>query len=153
MLTNGRPPLPPVELGRTGAAVASDLAELAELQAKLLAADARSAARRGARSAALLAAGAVLLASALPILLVAFAAGLVALGLPGWAALLIAAVVGALVGAGVAYVGVRGLAAAGGAFGRSRDAFSQNLAWAKRALSGAPSSAPPPAPPAGRSPR
>ncbi|MFH5803131.1 phage holin family protein [Alienimonas sp. DA493] len=136
MFTSGRPPLPPVELGRTGSALLSDLTELGELQAKLLAADARIAAKRSAGSLALVAVGAVLAASALPVLLVACAYGLHALGLPEWAAFLIAAAVGLVVGGLFAWAGWKGLSRALRTFRRSGDAFSQNLTWVKASLNG-----------------
>ena len=136
MMTNGRPPLPPVELGRSGQALLSDLAELGELQAKLLAADARTAANRSAGSLALVVVGAVLAASGLPVALLAAGYGLHAAGLPEWAAFLIAAVAGLAVGGLIAWLGWRGLKRACGTFRRSADAFSQNLEWVKASLSG-----------------
>ena len=138
MLTNGRPPLPPVELGASGKALLGDLTELAELQAKLLAADAKIAARRSAASVALLVGGAVLAAAGLPVLLVALGYGLVAAGLPAWAGFLIAAAVGVAAGGLLAWLGWRGLGRAAGTFRRSGDAFSQNVAWVKQSLSGDP---------------
>lgn len=138
MFTNGRPPLPPVELGRTGSALLSDLTELAELQAKLLAADSRSAANRSAGSMALVGVGVVLAASGLPLLLVAAAYGLVAAGLPRWAGFLIAAFLGVALGGGIALLGWKGLKRAAGTFRRSGAAFSHNVAWAKASLTGKP---------------
>ncbi|QDT17080.1 phage holin family protein [Alienimonas californiensis] len=139
MFTNGRPPLPPVELGRTGSALLADLTELGELQAKLLAADAKVAANRSAGSLALVAVGVLLAASAFPVTLVALGFGLAAAGLPEWAAFLIAAAAGLLVGGLIAWSGWKGLSRAAGTFRRSSDAFSQNLAWVKASLSGEPS--------------
>ncbi|NNJ27142.1 phage holin family protein [Alienimonas chondri] len=136
MFTNGRPPLPPVELGRSGQALLSDLTELGELQAKLLAADAKSAANRSVLSLALVAIGVVLAASGLPVLLVAAGYGLVAAGLPAWAAFLIAAGVGFAIGGLTAWLGLKGLMRAAGTFSRSGDAFSANLRWVKASLSG-----------------
>ena len=136
MFTNGRPPLPPIELGRSGRALLSDLTELAELQAKLLAADASTAANRSAASLVLVVVGLVLIASALPVALVALGYGLVAAGLPAWAGFLIAAGAGLAVGLIAALLGWRGLRRAAGTFGRSREAFSQNVARVKSSLTG-----------------
>ena len=136
MFTTGRPPLPPIELGRSGQALLSDLTELAELQAKLLAADASTAANRSAASLVLVIVGLVLTASALPVALVALGYGLVAAGLPAWAGFLIAAAAGLAVGLIVAWIGWRGLRRAAGTFGRSREAFSHNLTWVKSSLAG-----------------
>ncbi len=136
MFSNGRPPLPPVEVGRCGQALLSDLTELGELQAKLLAADARTAADRSAGSLALVVIGVALAASALPVLLVAAGYGLHAAGLPEWAAFLLAGLGGLVVGALTAYIGWRTLRRAFRTFRRSGDAFSQNLAFVRTALEG-----------------
>ena len=131
-------PLPPVEAVRGGRAVAADVARLAELQAKLLAADWRAASGRATGAAAALVVGGVLAASALPVFLVALGYGLIAAGLPGWAAFLLAGVAGLAVGGLCLRLGVRRLGAAAGTFGRSRAALSQNAGWVKRSLTREP---------------
>ena len=147
--------LPPVEIARGGGAVAADLLRLAELQAKLFAADWHRASGRFVGGAVALAAGFAGAVLCVPVLVAAVGLGLAALGLPVWAGLLIAGAVAAGGGAAAAWFGWKRLATAASAFDRSRAAAAENAAWVKRSLAREPHPAggPPAPPPANGRPR
>ena len=130
--------LPPVEAVRTSADVAADVVRLAELQAKLFAADWRAASGRAVGGAVLLVAGVLAAVLCVPVLVAALGLGLAALGLPVWAGLLIAGVLAVGAGAVAAWRGWRRLAGAARAFDRSRAAAAENAAWVKRSLARQP---------------
>ena len=139
----GSRPLPPVEVARGGAAVAADVARLAELQVRLFAADWRSASGRAVGGAVGLVAGLLAAVLCVPVLVAAVGLALAAAGLPVWAGLLIAGTVSVAAGALAAWLGWRRLTKAAAAFDRSRAAAADNVAWVKRSLAREPH---PPAP-------
>ena len=140
--------LPPVEVAKGGGAVAADLVRLAELQARLFAADWRRASGRFVGGAVALAAGVLGAILCVPVLVAAVGLGLAALGLPVWAGLLIAGALAAGAGVAAAWYGWTRLSSAASAFDRSRAAAAENAAWVKRSLAREPHPAGvPPAPP------
>jgi uncharacterized membrane protein YqjE len=113
----------------------SDIATLAELQAKLAAADAKEAAARAALPVVVLGAGAVLALASLPVILLGLA-DLIAASTrisTGLAQLIVGLV--ALLLAGLAcLIGVRGSLQSLDSFRRSREELTRNLSWIRTVL-------------------
>lgn len=130
-------------LKHDAAGLAQDVLELSELQFSLLVTDLR-AATASLRTAGLLVIIALALAiAAAPVLLLALAEALQA-GF-NWSpavSLLVAGLAGLAVSAGALGAGWTILRAGLAKFGRSREEFAQNLAWAKQTLAGSASSGP-----------
>lgn len=114
---------------------ASDCSTLAELQAQLAALDAREAARRAALPLGAAVLGLTLLLAGVPVLLVGLAEtlhALTSLGRPG--SYLIVAGLAVLLGAGLAGLGLSRFGHVSGAFARSREELTRNIAWVKTVL-------------------
>jgi len=112
-----------------------DVVSLGELQAELLAVDARESMQKAVTPIILLGVGIAAGLAAFPILLVALAEGLV-LGLE-WrrpVAYLVSGLVGAIVGGGLVYGAWRQAADVIAVFKRSQEELAENIRWIKYAL-------------------
>ena len=113
----------------------TDLISLAELQARLAAADLKETTGRAAVPAGLLVVGALLALVGLPVLLLGVGT-LVAENTslsPGWS-ILLTALAAIVLGAVLALLGVRGLGGSLSSFDRSKEELSRNLSWVKTVL-------------------
>jgi hypothetical protein len=115
--------------------VTSDIATLAELQAKLTLIDAKEAVGRATLPTVILGVSAAVLVATVPVLLIGLAFVLAAaLQISQGAALLITgAVVGAVAGV-VAFLSLREFLHSFESFRRSRDELTRNIAWIKTVL-------------------
>jgi TM2 domain-containing membrane protein YozV len=136
-MNNGRNAAPAAAMTRNMSDLTSDIASLAELQARLILLDAKESMTRITTPLVLAVIGGALLLGSLPVLLLAIAAGLVLLGLGSAAALLIAFLIGAVLGAIALAIAWYRLRNALVAFQRSRKELVQNIRWIKGALSAA----------------
>ena len=114
---------------------ASDCSTLAELQAQLAALDAREAVRRAALPVVAAELGTTLLLAGEPVLMIGLAETLHALTALGrTVSYLIVAGLALLLGAGLAWFGMSGFGHVSGAFARSREVLTRNIAWVKTVL-------------------
>jgi hypothetical protein len=113
----------------------SDLISLAELQARLAAADLKEATGRVVLPVGLLAGGALLALVSLPVILLGagyLLSEYTSLSV-GWS-ILLTAVVALLLGAALAVLGLRGLGGSFSSFDRSKEELARNLSWIKTVL-------------------
>jgi uncharacterized membrane protein YqjE len=125
---------PAREMTRNVGGLASDIASLVELQARLFALDAKASLRRMIAPVVLAVLGVALLLGAVPVLWMAVAYWLFSLGMNGAAALFLSFVIGAVlgvVGVVIAWFLFRGSLSS---FQRSREELANNIAWIKDAL-------------------
>lgn len=118
------------------AELGSDVATLAELQAKLAAHDLQESTARAALPALMLGAGLGLLLGAIPVILIGCAellADALSLEYRGLAYLIVAAVA-VILAAGAAWFALSGLRSSFTSFARSREELARNLAWIKTVL-------------------
>lgn len=113
----------------------TNLISLAELQARLAAADLKESTSRAVLPTGVLATGAILAVVSLPVLLggVGFLIHENTTLSIGWS-LLITAVSALVLGALLALIGLRGLGSSFSSFERSKDELTRNLAWVKTVL-------------------
>lgn len=112
-----------------------DVVSLGELQAQLLAVDARESMQKAQSPVVLLLGGAALALGAVPVLLLALAEALVLL--LDWEralAYLVSGLIGAVVGGVLVFAAWRQAAAVLAVFDRSRAELSENVRWIKYAL-------------------
>jgi hypothetical protein len=113
----------------------TDLISLAELQARLAAADLKESTGRAVVPAGLLVGGTLLALVSLPVLL--FGVGYLLAEYTslsvGWS-ILLTAVAALLLGAVLAILGLRGLGGSFTSFQRSKEELTRNLAWVKTVL-------------------
>lgn len=134
-MNNGRNAAPAAAMTRNMSDLTSDIASLAELQARLFLLDAKESMQRIITPVVLAVIGGSLLLGSLPVLLLAIAAGLILLGLGPAAALLIAFLIGVVLGAIALAIAWHNLRNALVTFQRSREELAQNIRWIKGALS------------------
>jgi len=112
-----------------------DVVTLSELQAKLLAVDAREGVEKAKFPLVLLGAGAAFALGASPVLLLALGECLVLwLDWERAPAYVVSALLGAVVGGGLLYAAVQQLGAVTNVFDRSQAEFADNVRWVKYAL-------------------
>ena len=112
-----------------------DVVSLGELQAQLLAVDARESVQKAQTPIVLLAGGATLALGAVPVLLLALGESLVLwLQWERAAAYLVAGLVGVVVGGATVYVAWQQTGAVVAVFERSRAELAENIRWIKYAL-------------------
>ena len=113
----------------------TDLISLAELQARLAAADLKESTSRAVLPTGLLVGGAILAVVSLPVLLggVGYLIHENSTLSIGWSFLVTALATLAL-GALLAFVGLRGLGSSFSSFDRSKEELTRNLAWVKTVL-------------------
>jgi hypothetical protein len=135
---NGSSEKPANAVARNAFEFMGNVVTLGELQLKLLSLDLRDASQKALPLLGLAAAGVFLVGSSFTLLLAALG---IALGqiLPVWGALLVAGLVGLVVGGGSLALAARALSTRTAALDRSRVEFSKNLMWFKTALRGRPS--------------
>jgi len=120
-----------------------DITSLAELQLKLLAADAREAGRRAALPLGLLVGAAAVALGCVPVLLFALAAALQQAGLSGPVALALSALVGLAVAGVLGWFGWSLIGSSFVSLERSREELTRNLQWIKSALASRGDGTPP----------
>ena len=112
-----------------------DILALADLQLQLFAADGQEMARQAAPKLILAGAGVIIAASSLPLLMVGMAYALVDFaGFPVWAAMLTSAVIGIIIGALAAVVGIKRLQPLSGIWQRSSGELRENVEFLKETL-------------------
>ena len=112
----------------------NDITTLAELQAKLAAADLKEATGRALVPAMLVGAGLVLLLASLPVVLLGVAALLAAAGLQEPWALLLTGVAGLIVATVLAVVAGLALGRSFTSFRRSQEELARNVSWVKTVI-------------------
>lgn len=136
-ITNGRSRSnsPPRRVARNVSGLAHDMVNLAELQAQLFVLDAKQAGRRAILPMMLLMIGTVFALSAVPVAILGVAYVLIeyTILLP-WAALLVAAAGGAVIGGVVALAGAKWFTGRMELMKRSKIEFQHNLKWVKSVL-------------------
>jgi hypothetical protein len=131
---NGHAPGSPGVVGSI-AELGNDIMNLAELQAKLVALDAKEAASRATLAVSAVALGLVIAVASVPVALLGLA-DVLARTLqiqPGWAMLLTAAVALAFAGL-IVVVFTRQIPEALNTFRRSKEEFARNLAWIRTVI-------------------
>ncbi|GIX00450.1 MAG: hypothetical protein KatS3mg111_3782 [Pirellulaceae bacterium] len=113
-----------------------DVLHLAELQIELFQVDLRDGGRRVLTPVVTLGLSLALAVGAIPVLLAAIAAGLMAVGLALWLSILLAGLLGLLLAATAAWLGLRLLKRSFTVFQRSADEFRENYRWIKHGLTG-----------------
>lgn len=121
-------------LGKSIGGFAHDMTLLAEMQARLLAVDARDSANRLITPAVLAVLGVAALLGCLPVFLLALAALFQALGLSTMLSLLVASAIGLALGGLLLILAWLFLRNALQPFLRSANAFHQNVAWLRSIL-------------------
>lgn len=112
-----------------------DVVSLSELQAQLLAVDARESIQKAQTPVILLGAGIAVGLGAVPVLLLGLAEALVLLlDWPRAVAYPVSGLVGAALGGGLVYAAWRQAADVIGVFKRSQDELAENIKWIKYAL-------------------
>jgi len=132
---NGKPPSAAAGVRDGVGDLLHDVVSLGELQAELLAVDARESVQKAVMPLVLLGIGIAAGLAAFPVLLIALAEGLV-LGL-SWKpplAYVVSGLVGAALGGGLVYAAWRQAADVIAVFKRSQDELAENVRWIKYAL-------------------
>lgn len=121
-------------LGKSIGGFAHDITLLAEMQAKLLAVDARDSASRLITPAVLALLGVAAMLGCLPVLLLAFATAFQAMGASAMVSLFIAAGIGLALGSIFLISAWFFVRSALNPFARSSEALQQNVAWLRSIL-------------------
>lgn len=121
----------------TAGAFASDLLELAELQGKLLRADAQAALRQSIGSAAAVVISCSCLLGCLPVVVFGFASAVAYyFEIEAWMAQLLVGGIFSILSVSVAVIAFRNCTGAGKQFNRSSAEFSKTLEWTKNVFKG-----------------
>ena len=121
----------------TAGAFASDLLELAELQGKLLRADAQAALRQSIGSAAAVVISCSCLLGCLPVVVFGFASAVAYyLEIEAWMAQLLVGGIFSILSVSVAVIAFRNCTRVGKQFNRSSAEFSKTLEWTKNVFKG-----------------